>query len=57
VLKNIKLLISKMFYCKHCKNEIVSLDDTPKHTCFFEKSIYLENNNILFVIEEDDKGQ
>jgi len=49
--------MSKMFYCKHCKNEIVSLDDAPKYACFSEISIYLENNNILFAIEEDDKGQ
>jgi len=46
-----------MFYCKHCKDKIVSLDDALKHVCFSEKLIYLENNNILFAIEEDDKGQ
>ncbi|CAL1679456.1 unnamed protein product [Lasius platythorax] len=42
-----------MFFCKHCGNEIYLLDNAPKHLCFLEKSIYLENNNILYATEDD----
>lgn len=45
-----------MFFCKHCGKEINSLDNAPKHLCFLGKSIYLENNNILYATE-DDKGK
>lgn len=40
-----------MLKCKYCKKIIFSYDDVPKHQCFFNKNVYMTDDNILYTEE------
>lgn len=43
-----------MYICKHCNEEISSLDDVSVHNCFVGKAVFMEEN-VLFYSEKDER--
>ena len=40
------IFIADVFFCRHCKDIIPTLDDVEHHICFEGKEVFLENKEL-----------